>query len=96
MPRVYADHDVFVFPSIWEEPFSIGLLEAMACGQAVVGTTTGGSAEILVDGVNSLVFPPGDPRRLARQVKRLFDFRSVGGSGWRREGQWSGASRSPP
>lgn len=73
MPKVYADHDVFVFPSIWEEPFSIGLLEAMASGQAVVGTTTGGSAEILVDGVNSLVFPPGDPGRLAQQVKRLFD-----------------------
>jgi glycogen(starch) synthase len=73
MPSVYADHDVLVFPSIWEEPFSIGLLEAMACGQAVVGTTTGGSAEVLVDGVNSLVFPPGDPGRLAQQVKRLID-----------------------
>ncbi len=73
MPRVYADHDVLVFPSIWEEPFSIGLLEAMACGQVVVGTTTGGSAEVLVDGINSLVFSPGDPRQLARQVKRLFD-----------------------
>jgi len=73
MPGVYADHDALLFPSIWEEPFSIGLLEAMACGQAVVGTTTGGSAEILEDGVNSLVFPPGDPEKLARQVKRLFE-----------------------
>lgn len=73
MPGVYAEHEALVFPSTWEEPFSIGLLEAMACGEAVVGTTTGGSAEILVDGVNSLVFPPGDPGRLAEQVKRLID-----------------------
>ena len=73
MPGLYAAHDALVFPSIWEEPFSIGLLEAMACGQVVVGTTTGGSAEVLEDGVNSLVFRPDDPVGLAQQVKRLFD-----------------------
>ncbi len=71
MPEVYAEHDALVFPSIWEEPFSIGLLEAMASGLAVIGTTTGGSKEVLVDGVNALTFPPGDAGRLAEQVRRL-------------------------
>lgn len=71
MPRVYRSHDALVLPSIWDEPFSIGLLEAMASGLAVVGTTTGGSQEILVDGMNALTFPPGDAEALATQLGRL-------------------------
>lgn len=73
MPELYGQHDIYVFPSIWEEPFSIGLLEAMACGLAVVGTTTGGSREVLEDEVNCLTFPPGDAQSLARQLMRLLD-----------------------
>ncbi len=32
------DHDIFVFPSIWEEPFGLTHIEAMASGLAVVST----------------------------------------------------------
>jgi glycosyltransferase involved in cell wall biosynthesis len=73
MAQVYMAHDVLVFPSIWEEPFSLTLIEAMASGLAVVGTTTGGSAEILRDGVNSLTFKADDPEDLARQLQRLIE-----------------------
>ena len=73
MGRIYGSHDIFVFPSIWEEPFSIALLEAMAGGLAIVGTTTGGSAEILEDGTNALTFTAGDAQDLARQLRRLID-----------------------
>jgi glycosyltransferase involved in cell wall biosynthesis len=73
MARVYMTHDVLVFPSIWEEPFSIALIEAMASGLAVVGTTTGGSAEVLRDGVNSVTFKAGDAEDLARQLRRLIE-----------------------
>jgi glycosyltransferase involved in cell wall biosynthesis len=71
MPQVYRSHDALVLPSIWDEPFSIGLLEAMASGLAVVGTTTGGSREILADGINALTFSPGDAEALATQIGRL-------------------------
>lgn len=71
MPRIYRAADVFLFTSIWPEPFGRVLVEAMASRLAVVGTTTGGAAEILVDGVNALVFEPGDAEGLADRVARL-------------------------
>jgi glycogen(starch) synthase len=78
MPDVYRAHDVLVLPSVWEEPFSLTLLEAMAAGLCVVGTTRGGSAEILQDGVNCLTFAAGDAQDLARQLQRLVDDPALG------------------
>jgi glycogen(starch) synthase len=73
MPNIYNEHDILVFPSVWEEPFSLTLLEAMACGLAVVATTTGGSKEILVDGWNSLTFRAEHPDELAAQLERVIE-----------------------
>ncbi len=71
LPTLYREHDILVFPSVWDEPFSITLLEAMASGLAVVGTTTGGSAEILRHGANALVFPKEDAAACAAQIAAL-------------------------
>lgn len=70
---VYQQHDVLVFPSICYEGFPVTLLEAMACGLAVVGTTTGGSAEILEDGVTGLAFSPENAEELAHRLMHLAD-----------------------
>jgi glycogen(starch) synthase len=69
--QVYADADVLLFTSAWEEPFGLVPIEAMACATPVVAAATGGSREYLVDGGNSLVVPPGDPAALAAAVERL-------------------------
>ncbi len=71
LPAIYRAHDALIFPSVWDEPFSITLLEAMACGLAVVGTNTGGSAEILRDGENALIFAKEDSPGCAARVARL-------------------------
>ena len=73
LPQLYHDHDALVFPSIWEEPFSITLLEAMSSGLPVAGTDTGGSAEILEHERNALVFPKEDAPACARQLLRLIE-----------------------
>jgi glycosyltransferase involved in cell wall biosynthesis len=73
LPSVYQEHDILLFPSIWEEPFSLTLLEAMSSSLAIVGTTTGGSAEILRDEVNALTFPKEDVQACAEQVLRLLN-----------------------
>ncbi len=71
MPRLYQQSDIFLFTSIWQEPFGRVLVEAMAAGAVVVGSATGGAAEILLDEVNGLTFRPGDADDLAAQVARL-------------------------
>jgi glycosyltransferase involved in cell wall biosynthesis len=71
VPLVMAEHNALVFPSEWEEPFARSVLEAMAAGLAVIGSTTGGTGEILVEGQTGLTFAAGDSEDLARQIRRL-------------------------
>ncbi|MCB0063904.1 MAG: glycosyltransferase family 4 protein, partial [Caldilineaceae bacterium] len=71
MPLLYQQADIFLFTSIWQEPFGRVLIEAMASGTSVVGSTVGGAAEILVNNENSLTFPPNDDEALAAQIVRL-------------------------
>lgn len=78
MPHLYREFEVFLFPSRWEEPFGRTLVEAMASGMVVIGTATGGAAEILEHGVNGLVFPPGDASSLADAIQRLLDEPGLG------------------
>lgn len=73
VPSIMAAHDVLVFPSEWDEPFARTVLEAMAAGLAVVGTTTGGTGEVLKEGETGLTFPVGDAQALAHQLQRLID-----------------------
>ncbi len=72
MPELLAKFDALLFPSIWEEPFARIVLEAMAAGVVVIGTRTGGTSEILVDGVNGLTFPPEDSAALWGQIQLLW------------------------
>ncbi len=73
MPRVLAGHDVLLFPSVWQEPLARMVQEAMACGLVVIGTTTGGTAELLVEGETGLSFEAEDVVGLARQIARLVE-----------------------
>jgi glycosyltransferase involved in cell wall biosynthesis len=70
IPRVMADLDVFVLPSLWEG-FGLVLVEAMAAGRPVVASAVGPIPEIVEDGVTGLLVPPGDPAALADAIVRL-------------------------
>jgi glycosyltransferase involved in cell wall biosynthesis len=59
--------DVFVIPSL-TEGLSNSLMEAMACGCAVVASRTGGNPELVRHLETGLLFTPGDVEDLARQL----------------------------
>lgn len=71
MPTLYCEADIFLFTSVWQEPFGRVLIEAMAAGVAVVGSAVGGVTEILRENETALTYPPGNLERLAAQVARL-------------------------
>ena len=65
--------DVMALPSHAVETFSIAALEAMALGKPLVLSRIGGAEEQVTDGVNGLLFEPGDIDALARHLARLAD-----------------------
>lgn len=62
--------DAFALSSRYEG-FPISLIEAMATRLPCVATTVGGIPEILVDGENGLLVPPGRPDLLRNAIERL-------------------------
>lgn len=65
VPRVLADLDVLVVPSIWFENGPTIALEAMAAGTPVLATRVGNLPEIIEDGVNGCLVDPLDIEGLA-------------------------------
>lgn len=59
--------DLFVQSSDYEGTPNV-VLEAMALGTPVVATAAGGTAELIEDGVQGLIVPPGDPARLREAI----------------------------
>lgn len=66
----YRAMDIFVLPSL-SEAFSNSLLEAMACGCVPVVSDCGGNRELVSDGDNGLLFPPGDRLALTGCLQTL-------------------------
>ncbi len=68
---VLADLDVLVHASVTAEPFGQVVIEGLAAGVPVIAADDGGPAEILQDGVDGLLHPPGDAGALAERLVRL-------------------------
>jgi len=67
----FQTHDLFLFCSIWDEPFSIVLQEALASGIPTIATTAGGTPEGVRQRETGLLVPPGDPQALATAIATL-------------------------
>jgi glycosyltransferase involved in cell wall biosynthesis len=65
---------VFCLPS-HGEGYGMAIVEAMACGRAVVSTPSGGPAFLVDDGVGGLLVPPGEPSLLADALVQLLEDR---------------------
>jgi len=70
--RFYAAADAYVAPSL-EDAYGLPILEAMACGLAVIASSRAGASEIILDGQNGFVLrDPEDPRELAMLLRQIY------------------------
>jgi len=69
--QIYAVSDVVVSSSIKPESFGRTAVEAMAMNKPVVGTNHGGMTEIIIDGENGFLVPPGQPEMLAGKLQSV-------------------------
>ena len=68
---IFSAVDAAVTPSLCNEAFGRVVVEAMACGAAVVATAVGGMQEIFQDGVGGLLVPRADSAAIAAALNRL-------------------------
>ncbi|MHC4066020.1 MAG: glycosyltransferase family 4 protein [Planctomycetota bacterium] len=73
MADMYAAMDVVVHASQQPEPFGLVVVEAMACGRAVVAANAGGPAEIIRHGHDGWLYPMGDGEALAESLMGLLE-----------------------
>ena len=85
VPSVWRSHHVACLPSRGGEGLPRTLLEAAACGRALVTTDVPGCRDLVRDGVEGLVVPPDDAVALARA------FATLAADRWRVEAMGSAA-----
>lgn len=66
-----AEVDVLVLPSLVSEAMPMSLLEAMAAGVPVIGSRVDGITDLIDDGSDGLLVPPGDAGALADAIRRV-------------------------
>lgn len=69
--EIYRTHNVWVLPSRFQEPFSIGLLEAMQAGLTIIASNTGGSPEAIDHGETGFIFESENVLDLANILTSL-------------------------
>lgn len=70
MSSLYAEHEIFVLPSLMEG-MPLVLLEAMASGMPVVTTESSGMTDLVEDSHDGLFVIPGDAESLSAAIVKL-------------------------
>lgn len=70
---LFRSSRVLAFPALWQEPFGLIGLEALAAGLPVVASDAGGIPAWLTEGDGGLLVPPGDPDRLGAALRTVLE-----------------------
>ncbi|MEZ4517886.1 MAG: glycosyltransferase [Chloroflexota bacterium] len=66
-----ASFDALVLPTLWHEASPLTIDESFAAGTPVIGSSIGALPTMIRDGVDGLLFPPGDVDTLAGILQAL-------------------------
>ena len=73
LPRILPNLDLVVHPALMEG-LGVSLLQAAAAGRSMIGARAGGIPEVIRDGVNGYLVPPGEVTPLAeKSIELLLD-----------------------
>lgn len=70
-----SSFDLVVLPSSEREGLGLAIIEAMAAGKPVIGTSIGGLPEVIEDGENGLLVPPRDASSLSKAILHIVNNR---------------------
>jgi glycosyltransferase involved in cell wall biosynthesis len=76
LPQILPCLDLVVHPALMEG-LGISLLQAAGAGVPIVAVNAGGMPEVVRDGINGLLVPPGDSAALAAAIRRLLSDRPL-------------------
>lgn len=68
--KFLSEIDVLVAPSIWNDPLPRVVFESFCAGVPVIGSNIGGIPEMIKEGQNGHLFPPGDAKSLAKVLSK--------------------------
>lgn len=71
--KVFSSIDILIVPSIWPENSPLVIQEAFLAKTPVIASRIGGIPELVQDGVNGLLFNPGDAEDLQRKMEYVIN-----------------------
>nr|WP_288277048.1 glycosyltransferase [uncultured Prevotella sp.] len=72
IPDILSLLDIYCLPSLWKG-LSIGLLEAMATGCAIIATPTDGTQEVIIHEQNGMIIPFNSPESICSTIIRFMN-----------------------
>jgi glycosyltransferase involved in cell wall biosynthesis len=73
MAEVFHASHIVCLPTTYGEGIPKVLIEAAACGRAIIATDAPGCREIVLDGQNGILIPLGNPEALADAIRKLVE-----------------------